>query len=237
MRGVAMIPLSTPGLLMSTVNAPQGRAYATAVWTGTDMIRLGRRIWTTREHSAQYGGIYHPSNDTWSPTSTVNAPRAYSSHRDLDGSRMNRLGGNTNELLGAIPAAATHPPPIHGLRPGVLGKPSEAVNSAVWTGNDDDHLGRDWGGTSENVSTAARYSPVSDSWTPTTLSGAASARNSHSAVWTGNAMIVWGRVARQHLPGQRSSLQSHSGCVVSHDDAQFTTRQSSGPSSSGPGPR
>ena len=38
----------------------------------------------------------------------------------------------------------------------------------------------------------ARYDPVSDSWTPVSPSGAPTARYLHTAVWTGEEMIVWG---------------------------------------------
>ena len=31
-----------------------------------------------------------------------------------------------------------------------------------------------------------------DTWTPTSLTNAPSARNSHTAVWTGSEMIIWG---------------------------------------------
>jgi hypothetical protein len=42
------------------------------------------------------------------------------------------------------------------------------------------------------LNTGGRYDPVTDSWTPTTTTAAPSARADHTAVWTGNVMIVWG---------------------------------------------
>jgi hypothetical protein len=36
------------------------------------------------------------------------------------------------------------------------------------------------------------YDPATDSWTPASVEGAPSARNYHTAVWTGDRMIVWG---------------------------------------------
>jgi len=38
------------------------------------------------------------------------------------------------------------------------------------------------------------YNPTTDTWTATQTTGAPSARAFHSAVWTGNEMIVWGGV-------------------------------------------
>ena len=43
------------------------------------------------------------------------------------------------------------------------------------------------------LGTGACYDPVTDTWTPTTQTGAPSARLEHTAVWTGSQMIVWGR--------------------------------------------
>jgi len=40
--------------------------------------------------------------------------------------------------------------------------------------------------------TGSRYDPVANTWTPTNTSNAPAARRSHSAIWTGDEMIVWG---------------------------------------------
>ena len=42
------------------------------------------------------------------------------------------------------------------------------------------------------VNTGGRYNPNTDTWTPTSTTGAPTARDLHSAVWTGTTMIVWG---------------------------------------------
>jgi N-acetylneuraminic acid mutarotase len=42
------------------------------------------------------------------------------------------------------------------------------------------------------VNTGALYDPAADAWTPMTLTGAPAPRDVHTAVWTGQAMIVWG---------------------------------------------
>ena len=46
--------------------------------------------------------------------------------------------------------------------------------------------------TSSVLGTGAHYDPQTDSWTPTTLVNAPGPRFDHSAVWTGDEMIVWG---------------------------------------------
>jgi len=51
-----------------------------------------------------------------------------------------------------------------------------------------------WGGNtgSDLTDTGGRYDPTTDTWTPITTTGAPSARDEHTAVWTGTEIIVWG---------------------------------------------
>src|SRR5438874_13688228 len=51
-----------------------------------------------------------------------------------------------------------------------------------------------WGGQAStgNLNSGARYNPDADSWTPTSTTNVPEARSFHTAVWTGNEMIVWG---------------------------------------------
>src|SRR5438093_12631892 len=52
-----------------------------------------------------------------------------------------------------------------------------------------------WGGHDDYIkpfNTGGRYKPGTDSWTTTSTTNAPTARSSHTAVWTGSEMIVWG---------------------------------------------
>jgi N-acetylneuraminic acid mutarotase len=52
-----------------------------------------------------------------------------------------------------------------------------------------------WGGDDENgdeLNTGGRYNPDSDVWTAISTTGAPEARETQTAVWTGDEMIVWG---------------------------------------------
>ena len=52
-----------------------------------------------------------------------------------------------------------------------------------------------WGGDGTRLlNTGGRYNPSTDSWTATSTTNAPGARSSHTAVWTGSEMIVWGGV-------------------------------------------
>ena len=48
-----------------------------------------------------------------------------------------------------------------------------------------------WGG-GVYLNTGGRYDPVADTWASTSSVGAPSARTYHTAIWTGNVMVVWG---------------------------------------------
>ena len=55
-----------------------------------------------------------------------------------------------------------------------------------------------WGGygsgSGMDLNTGGRYDPSTDSWTATSTTNAPDARQSHTAVWTGSEMIVWGGI-------------------------------------------
>jgi N-acetylneuraminic acid mutarotase len=53
----------------------------------------------------------------------------------------------------------------------------------VWGGDNGNAIARNSGG---------RFNPATDTWTATAIAGAPPARLSHTAVWTGTEMIVWG---------------------------------------------
>jgi hypothetical protein len=56
-----------------------------------------------------------------------------------------------------------------------------------------------WGGTGkqhlQGLQTGGLYDPATDSWTPTSTLDVPRGRSFHTAVWTGNEMIVWGGIA------------------------------------------
>jgi len=74
------------------------------------------------------------------------------------------------------------------------GAPSaREMHSAVWTGNEMIV----WGGAYYDgdyhyLNDGGRYNPATDTWTALSTNNAPAARWMHTAVWTGNEMIVWG---------------------------------------------
>src|SRR5205085_832769 len=78
----------------SIINAPEARAGHTAVWTGTQMIVWGGFFRDPFPHNLNTGGKYNPSTDSWTATSTANAPAARTGHRAVwTGSEMIVWGG------------------------------------------------------------------------------------------------------------------------------------------------
>ena len=77
----------------STTDAPSARYLHTAVWTGSEMMVWGGAGCPVG-CSSNTGGRYNPSTDSWTATSTTNAPAARFDHRAVwTGSEMIVWGG------------------------------------------------------------------------------------------------------------------------------------------------
>jgi N-acetylneuraminic acid mutarotase len=175
----------------STTGAPTGRIGHTAIWTGTEMIVWGGVDFTTT------GGRYNPITNSWQATSTGNGvPEARSVHTAIwTGTEMIVWGGSNG--YNALNSGGRYNPTTDewGIATITVNAPSgRSGHTAVWTGNEMIV----WGGSPDipiyynALNTGGRYNPITDSWTATSLTSVPSARVFHSAVWTGNEMIVWG---------------------------------------------
>ena len=86
----------------STANAPTRRVNHTAVWTGSEMIVWGGCDSFFRcNNVSNTGGKYYPGTDSWTATSTTNAPDARYLHTAVwTGSEMIIWGGwNARQLF------------------------------------------------------------------------------------------------------------------------------------------
>jgi len=78
----------------TTNNAPQARWFHTAVWTGSQMIVWGGCFGNPCSNFLDTGGRYDPGTDSWTATSTTNAPSARAYHTAVwTGSQMIVWGG------------------------------------------------------------------------------------------------------------------------------------------------
>jgi len=173
----------------STANVPGARFFHTAVWTGSEMI-----VWGGGGGVAlNTGGRYNPSTNSWTATSTTNAPSARSAHTAVwTGSQMIVWGGSHPN--GCLNTGGRYNPSTDSwTASSTINAPdARSFHTAVWTGSEMIV----WGGQDiflpRIYNSGGKYDPVTNSWTATSTGNAPDARSSHTAVWTGSNMIVWG---------------------------------------------
>jgi N-acetylneuraminic acid mutarotase len=94
-------------------------------------------------------------------------------------------GGRYNPSTNSWTATSTTNPPT-----------ARDVHTTVWTGKEMIV----WGGSSDNfpyfLNTGGRYDPDTDSWRPTSTTNGPLGRHSHTAIWTGSEMTVWGGLSQ-----------------------------------------
>ena len=173
----------------TVTNAPTARDSHTAVWTGKAMIVWGGGAIPTKTFNT--GGVYNPNTNSWTPTALTNAPPIRSGHTAIwTGTNMIVWGGQSLDS-GYRDDGAKYNPQTNTWK--AISTPSDrAGHSAIWTGSEMIV----WGGSvnSEDLNTGGRYSPSTDTWTPTNSITAPSSRSGHTAVWDGSEMIIWGGV-------------------------------------------
>src|SRR5206468_796535 len=202
--------------VLSPLREDEGHYYAVAVMNkGKDRLKLATVAWlkeplrswlakaetqvpvTIAAVSANYAlpVIASPSvgctDDTWTATSTTNAPAARENHTAVwtgsemivwggfDGGSNFNTGGRYNPGTDSWTATSTTSAPAR-----------QSVEKAEWTGSEMIGWGGEKGGSYFN--TGGRYNPGTDSWTATSTTSAPAGRRVHTAVWTGSEMIVWG---------------------------------------------
>ena len=132
------------------------------------------------------------TDDTWTATTTANAPVARSDHTAVwTGSEMIVWGGVDNVVGYSNSGGRYYPSTDSWTATSLTNAPTPRVgHTVVWTGSEMIV----WGGfyPAFELNDGGRYNPSTDSWTATSTSNAPTARDGHTAVWTGSEMIVWG---------------------------------------------
>lgn len=140
------------------------------------------------------GGRYDPVLDAWTPTTTLGAPTARSSHAAVwAGDEMIVWGGT--DASGATNTGGRYDPRTDLWSPtSTVGAPPgrRFGHSAVWTGGEMIVWGGVPTGPAGSPGSGGLYDPIHDSWSPTSTIGAPATRDGHTAVWTGDEMVVWG---------------------------------------------
>ena len=180
----------------STVGAPAARSFHVAVWSGSEMI-LAFGLDEAKDLSS--GGRYDPATDTWRLIpGSVWAPPGVKQHQAVStGAEMIVYGGiaaNAGSVWWTLAAGGERYIPATDSWDEAYAAPTAGVvrGSLVWTGTEVIA----WGGYSDlpasTIATGMRFNPTTGSITTTDTTTAPSARESHTAVWTGTRMIVWG---------------------------------------------
>jgi N-acetylneuraminic acid mutarotase len=190
--GSAYDPALDQWLTVSPIDAPSARSGHTAVWTGEEMIVWGGYA---AGNYLNTGGRYRPANQQWSPLLLTGVPSGRDAHIAVwTGSRLIVWGGRNSQGLLADGASLTLSD-SQWIALSEVGAPTARRDTTgVWTGN---RL-IVWGGEGTNgpLDTGAQLvfdtNGAPGQWQKVGQTKAPSARSRHSAVWTGQKMIVWG---------------------------------------------
>jgi hypothetical protein len=171
------------------VNAPAGRAFHTAVWTGSEMIVWGGSNTT----ELNTGAIYDPIVENWTATNIASAPGVRGLHTAVwTGTEMIVWGGGATS--GLFSTGGRYNPVTDGWTATSMVNVPVARNyhTAIWTGSEMVVWGGRGCGGNCHLNTGGKYNPGTDTWVATSTVNAPVARDRHSALWTGSEMITWG---------------------------------------------
>jgi hypothetical protein len=198
--GGAYDPVQDTWRTVSPSGAPQARANHTAVWTGSAMVVWGGQgvFPPPAPNSVDLvfgdGGAYDPVTNQWTALTGGTAARVHTAV--WTGSRMITWGGRdsfaltlSTQNVGSVytPAGGTWSATATAAAP-----TARMDHTAVWAGAAGMVV---WGGQTDFQTvndTGGRYQPGTNTWSPTSTTGAPSQRTRHTAVWTGTEMVIWG---------------------------------------------
>jgi N-acetylneuraminic acid mutarotase len=201
----------------NTSDAPVAREFHTAVWTGSEMIIWGGEGTSSELNTGSRcnpssisgppptptptpvpffntGARYNPDTDSWTATSTANAPAGRYIHTAVwNGSEMIVWGGVDTSFSETNTGGRYDPSTDTWTATSITNAPAgRSLHTAVWAGSEMIV----WGGgaciSGCSLNTGGRYNPSNDSWIATSTTNAPAVRFEHTAVWSGSEMIVWG---------------------------------------------
>lgn len=192
-QGFSYDPAADNWTRLSPIGAPSARSGAGAAWSGTDLF-----LWGGIDSAGWLGdgARFRPETGTWFPMSLLNAPSSRDGHVAVwTGARLIVWGGkNGGGLLndGALYDPATDAWTEIGV-PGAPGAPAPRYGAAaVWAGDRLIVWGGDAGSPLDTGAQLVFTGGVASAWNTISPTASPSARAGHSAVWTGERMLVWG---------------------------------------------
>ena len=190
-------PVSDSWTATSTVDAPEPRTQHSTVWTGSKMIVWGGHDDSVPTEARNTGGIYDPTLDTWTATTTVKAPSTRYDHTAVwTGTEMIVYGGRTRQDSWYANGSGYDPATDQWKAVASNGDRPRVRHSAVWTGSEMLITGY-------AMSTGDRYDPASNTWQALPHVNAPYRGFQKPAhVWTGTEWIVWARGFHRYDPAQ-----------------------------------
>ncbi len=191
-------PVQNSWTYISTTGAtpPVGRLQHSAIWTGSQLLVWGGKGATGTRND---GGLYNPGLKTWTAIDggLANAPAAREYHAAVwTGTNMIVWGGDATGTGVVLGDGGIYNPAANSWTTisSALANSPEAreYHTVVWTGTQMII----WGGVGagSDLSDGGIFNPALNSWTYIngSLPNTPAERDSHTAVWTGTQMIVWG---------------------------------------------
>jgi hypothetical protein len=197
--GARYDPATDAWMQLEYPDDPPSALHHNAVWTGREMIVWGGFIAYSEE--GLRGAAYDPDRRTWRLLTAAGTPSTRGSPVMLwTGSQMIVWGGNNGSV--PIGGGARYDPAADAWAPlsSENAPPASSNQSALWTGE-----GMLIAGEGANGAWVRRYDPVQDEWT-TRPSFEFMPDPGHTAVWTGEEVILWGasvESAFYRVPGLR----------------------------------
>src|SRR5262245_28972385 len=175
-----------------STHEPTARTGHTAVWTDKEMIVWGGYDGGT----SNTGGKYNPGTNTWTTMSTINAATDQGGPTAVwTGSEMIVRGGRNHNNY-PLNTGGRYSPSTNSWRATSLTNAPTVrhAHAAVWTGSEMIVWGRYVfeRGAYFKTRTGGKYNPSTNSWIATSRFHAPVPLGEHTAVWTGNEIIVWG---------------------------------------------
>ncbi len=185
---------------MTGVNDPVSRSHHTAVWSPErrEMIVWGGQLGAG---ALTAGAAYSPDGDQWRSLPAAGDPVARYDHTAVWTGREMIVWGGEVSPGGVVTAGAAYDPSqgSQGAWRTIVatGEPhARTLHTAIWTGAEMVV----WGGTSGFgiLTDGRRYVPAyglsgtPESWDEMQSCGEVTSRYRHTAIWTGDVMIVWG---------------------------------------------
>lgn len=207
-------------------------AWWTALASSRDIQELASPHFAYRMPDLSAARRFDPSAtdcDQWSPMNNDRGPFWTPNGGGPEtavwtGSEMIVWGGYTNRGARYNPAIDTW------FATSTVGAPVKRINhTAVWTGTEMIV----WGGIKQKfgrygrvLNSGGRYNPHTDSWKSITFTGAPAPLSSHTAIWTGQEMIVW---EGHDKPGSAADVLRLSGRYFPETDTWKPINQTNAP--------